>query len=254
MRSPSFPDRSGRARLVPRDDQAQWQAMIDAARRPMEQRTPHWSETLSPRTFGRSELGSSWSIARIVQSRNRQQAQRLRSGAAAGSTISVGGRVRDHATIVQKKTGRPVQFEVIEQTRVAIQAWLANAGGGNGRYLFPSRIRRQPHLSTRQYARIVHSWVASAGRDSSAYGTDSMQRTMRGLATAGPHPSEGSMAKSRPLTIEDVSPLGAEQLARLLLEAAWGMSSMPLSVSAVALPSPNGYSRQLSRCVARGGA
>jgi hypothetical protein len=29
----------------------------------------------------------------------------------------------------------------------------------------------QPHLSTRQYARIVHRWVASAGLDSSAYGT-----------------------------------------------------------------------------------
>ena len=40
--------------------------------------------------------------------------------------VSVGGRVRDRATIVQKKTGRPVQFEITEQTRTAIQAWLAN--------------------------------------------------------------------------------------------------------------------------------
>ena len=47
----------------------------------------------------------------------------------------------------------------------------------NTRYLFPSRVRTQPHLSTRQYARIVHSWVASAGLDSSAYGTHSMRRT-----------------------------------------------------------------------------
>src|SRR6516162_7078846 len=39
------------------------------------------------------------------------------------------------------------------------------------------RVRAQPHLSTRQYARIVHSWVASAGLDSSAYGTQSMRRT-----------------------------------------------------------------------------
>jgi site-specific recombinase XerD len=45
------------------------------------------------------------------------------------------------------------------------------------RYLFPSRVRTQPHLSTRQYARIVHSWVARAGLDSSAYGTHSMRRT-----------------------------------------------------------------------------
>jgi len=35
----------------------------------------------------------------------------------------------------------------------------------------------QPHLSTRQYARIVHAWVESAGLDSAAYGTHSMRRT-----------------------------------------------------------------------------
>ena len=91
--------------------------------------------------------------------------------------VSVGGRVRDRATIVQKKTSRPVQFEITEQTRAAIQAWLADIRSRNTRYLFPSRVRTQPHLSTRQYARIVHSWVASAGLDSSAYGTHSMRRT-----------------------------------------------------------------------------
>src|SRR5690349_12818179 len=91
--------------------------------------------------------------------------------------VSVGGRVRDRATIVQKKTGRPVQFEITEQTRAAIQTWLADIQSRNTRYLFPSRVRTQPHLSTRQYARIVHSWVASAGLDSSAYGTHSMRRT-----------------------------------------------------------------------------
>ena len=91
--------------------------------------------------------------------------------------VSIGGRVRDRATIIQKKTGRPVQFEITEQTRAAIQAWLADIRNRNTRYLFPSRVRAQPHLSTRQYARIVHSWVASAGLDSSAYGTHSMRRT-----------------------------------------------------------------------------
>jgi site-specific recombinase XerD len=47
----------------------------------------------------------------------------------------------------------------------------------SSRDLFPSRFRGQPHLSTRQYARIVHTWVESAGLDSSAYGTHSMRRT-----------------------------------------------------------------------------
>ena len=50
-------------------------------------------------------------------------------------------------------------------------------GAGQDRYLFPSRFRKQPHISTRQYARIVHRWVERAGLDSSAYGTHSMRRT-----------------------------------------------------------------------------
>jgi hypothetical protein len=70
-----------------------------------------------------------------------------------------------------------VQFEITEQTRAAIRDWLPEVGSGKGRYLFPSRFRSQPHLSTRQYARIVHRWVESAGLDSSAYGTHSMRRT-----------------------------------------------------------------------------
>jgi integrase len=91
--------------------------------------------------------------------------------------VCAGGRVRDRATVIQKKTGRPVQFEITEQTRASIRAWFPDVEAGNGPYLFPSRFRVQPHLSTRQYARIVHAWVESAGLDSSAYGTHSMRRT-----------------------------------------------------------------------------
>jgi site-specific recombinase XerD len=77
--------------------------------------------------------------------------------------------------VIQKKTGRPVQFEITEQTRSAIQDSLSQGDLRDRRYLFPSRLRSQPHLSTRQYARIVHAWVESAGLDSSAYGTHSMR-------------------------------------------------------------------------------
>ena len=70
--------------------------------------------------------------------------------------VFAGGRVRDRATVVQKKTGRPVQFEITEQTRIAIGDWLTARDTRPGRYLFPSRFQAQPHLSTRQYARIVH--------------------------------------------------------------------------------------------------
>ena len=91
--------------------------------------------------------------------------------------VSVGGTVRDRATVIQKKTGRPVQFEITDQTRLSIRDWLSKANFEKARYFFPSRFRVQPHLSTRQYARIVHGWVESAGLDSSAYGTHSMRRT-----------------------------------------------------------------------------
>jgi integrase len=91
--------------------------------------------------------------------------------------VLAGGRVRDRATVIQKKTGRPVQFELTEQARSAIGEWLAAFDTPHGRYLFPSRFRQQPHLSTRQYARIVHRWVERAGLDSSAYGTHSLRRT-----------------------------------------------------------------------------
>jgi site-specific recombinase XerD len=47
----------------------------------------------------------------------------------------------------------------------------------DGRFVFPSRVHEQPHISTRQYARIVHEWAKDAGLDDSAYGTHSMRRT-----------------------------------------------------------------------------
>src|SRR5258708_1885771 len=91
--------------------------------------------------------------------------------------VSASGRVRDRATIIQKKTGRPVQFEITEQTSPSIGVGLPAVKGASGRYLFPSRPGVPPHPSTRQYARIVHIWVESAGLDSAAYGTHSMRRT-----------------------------------------------------------------------------
>jgi len=84
--------------------------------------------------------------------------------------------VRDRATIVQKKTGRPVQFEVTEQTRVSVKAWLRMVRTTGCRFLFPSRLHARPHPST-QYARLVHRWVDSVGLESVSYGTHSMRRT-----------------------------------------------------------------------------
>jgi site-specific recombinase XerD len=80
-------------------------------------------------------------------------------------------------TIIQHKTGRPVQFEITEQTRASLQDWLTARPADRGPYLFPSRVHNQPHVTARQYARIVRGWIEGAGMDSSAYGTHSMRRT-----------------------------------------------------------------------------
>ena len=78
---------------------------------------------------------------------------------------------------MQQKTHRPVQFEITEQTRDSLEAWINQAKLKSDQYLFPSRIHSSPHLSTRQYARIVEHWVMSIGLDQAAYGTHTMRRT-----------------------------------------------------------------------------
>jgi integrase len=88
-----------------------------------------------------------------------------------------GSRVAARAIVMQKKTQRPVQFEINEQTRDAVANWIAAAQLRPEQYLFPSRVSESPHVSTRQYSRIVGSWVASIGLDPAAYGTHSLRRT-----------------------------------------------------------------------------
>src|SRR5437870_10335669 len=87
-----------------------------------------------------------------------------------------GSRVAPRAIVMQKKTQRPVQFEITEQTRDAVAAWIAAAHLKPEQFLFPSRVSESRHLSTRQYSRIVGSWVASIGLDPAAYGIHSLGR------------------------------------------------------------------------------
>src|SRR5207302_11001041 len=48
-------------------------------------------------------------------------------------------------------------------------------------HLFASRLHASLHLSTRQYARIVHGWVRKIGLDPAAYGTYTLRRTKAAL-------------------------------------------------------------------------
>ncbi len=91
--------------------------------------------------------------------------------------VAQGHRIAARAIVMQRKTQRPVQFEITEQTREAVAAWIAKAKLRSDQFLFPSRITKSPHLSTRQYARLVKSWVAAISLDPHAYGTHSLRRT-----------------------------------------------------------------------------
>ena len=93
------------------------------------------------------------------------------------SDVASGKEVRSRAIIRQKKTKRPVRFEITARTRKSLEDWIEVANLAENAFLFPSRLRRSPHLSLRQYARIVESWVSSIGLDPTAYGTHSMRRT-----------------------------------------------------------------------------
>ena len=88
-----------------------------------------------------------------------------------------GNGIAPRAMVLQQKTQQPVQFEITEQTRDALKTWIGHNHFRLDDYLFPSRINRSQHLSTRQYARIVHKWVEMISLDPLLYGTHSLRRT-----------------------------------------------------------------------------
>ena len=91
--------------------------------------------------------------------------------------ICHGDRVATRAIVMQQKTAQPVQFEITLPTRDAVTEWIKQAELGRDDYLFPSRVHDSPHLGTRQYARILDSWIEEIGLDPNAYGTHTMRRT-----------------------------------------------------------------------------
>ena len=93
-----------------------------------------------------------------------------------GELVS-GGRVRSRAIVIQQKTRRPVQFELLELARASILAWLERRGGTLDDFVFPSRTNHADHISTRQYARLVDEGVTGIGLRREDYGTHSLRRT-----------------------------------------------------------------------------
>ena len=88
-----------------------------------------------------------------------------------------GGAVKERTSILQSKTKSPVRFEITDGTRRTLMEWISNQVMIGHEYLWPGRFHDRPHISTRQYARLLKDWVCSIGLEPSAYGTHSMRRT-----------------------------------------------------------------------------
>jgi integrase len=83
----------------------------------------------------------------------------------------------DRATVRQRKTGRPVKFELTDLTRQAVDDFLRVADKQPGEFLFTSHRATGRCMTTRQYARLLSKWIANIGLDPRIYGTHSLRRT-----------------------------------------------------------------------------
>lgn len=106
--------------------------------------------------------------------------------------ICHGDQMATRTIVMQRKTQRPVQFEITQATRETLQMWIKQARLKPEDFLFPSRLHASPHLGTRQYARILGNWVDELGLDRADYGTHSMRRKK-----ASRHRGTGAMAAER---------------------------------------------------------
>jgi integrase len=95
--------------------------------------------------------------------------------------VAPNGYAIDRATVRQKKTGRPVKFELTDQTRQAADDYLKAASKKSGDFLFTGRRDDGQCITTRQFARLVSEWIANIGLDAKLCGTHSLRRTKETL-------------------------------------------------------------------------
>lgn len=91
--------------------------------------------------------------------------------------VYASGTFKERVSILQSKTNTPVRFEITEGTRKWFADWIVHPMMSGQKFLWPGRFHDRPHISTRQYARMLKDWVRSIGLEPSAYGTHSMRRT-----------------------------------------------------------------------------
>ncbi len=91
--------------------------------------------------------------------------------------VMASGQIKERASVLQSKTQKTVWFEIPEGTRASVATWMADPLMVGSGYLWPSRFHERPHITTRQYARIVRDFVSTLGLEVTAYGTHSIRRT-----------------------------------------------------------------------------
>jgi integrase len=95
--------------------------------------------------------------------------------------IAASGVIRNRATVMQQKTKKPVQSDIMTEARQTLLTWLNHRAGSIEDFIFPSRVNYMGHLSIRQYARLVDEWVKAVGLNVHEYGTHSLRRTKASL-------------------------------------------------------------------------
>lgn len=122
--------------------------------------------------------------------------------------IAPEGLAAQRAAVRQKKTGRPVRFELTEQTREAVDDYLRAAGKRSGEFLFAGRGGCGRCLTTRQYARLVSAWITSIGLNPNSYGTHSLRRTKptRGAADVSVGKAAYYMGSEAGSGLQDAAP------------------------------------------------
>jgi integrase len=91
--------------------------------------------------------------------------------------VAYKGEIASKASVISRQTNNEVQFEISEETRELIAAWVEEKKLKPGNYLFASRISDSPHISARQYSRMVADWMSLIGLDPKDYSAQSLRRT-----------------------------------------------------------------------------
>jgi integrase len=91
--------------------------------------------------------------------------------------IAHGSTIQSRAILIQQKTQKPVQFELTQKTIASLVEWINFKKLQNPDFLFESRVKKDFPLTTRQYTRIVKTWINSIDLDPTAYSTHIMRST-----------------------------------------------------------------------------